>query len=453
MLFERIVSEGLAHYSYIIGDMKNAVVIDPRRDCDVYVRMVTREGLRITHILETHRNEDYLIGSVELASRTGAEILHADSELDYQYGQPVEDGQKIKVGRYSLEAISTPGHTPGSMSYLLYDPSGAPWVVFTGDALFAGDVGRTDLPGLDRLKEMTGLLHDSIFSKLLPLGDEVIVCPGHGAGSVCGESIADRVITTIGIERKTNPKLQFTEKDEFIEKVGKEQERPPYFRKMEELNIAGVPILGALPMPTPLSPGEFSEAAEKGIVLDTRWELGFGAAHVPGALNIWFEGLAGFTGWFLTYDHPILLVNETDDPEEVVRVLIRMGYDHVPGYLSGGMLKWHMAGNNSGSIRTITVQNLCQQLDKGERPWILDVRSQAELDKGGIIPDGHHIHITRLPERLDEVPRDKPITVFCGSGMRSMVAASFLRREGWDDLTVILGGLSGWKSKSCPIDL
>jgi hydroxyacylglutathione hydrolase len=451
MLLERVESTGLAHYSYIIGDLKNAVVIDPRRDCDIYVQLATREGLRITHILETHRNEDYVVGSVELASRTGAEILHADSELDYQYGQPVEDEQKIKVGRYTIEAISTPGHTPGSMSYLLHDPSGAPWIVFTGDALFAGDVGRTDLPGLDRIGEMTGLLYDSIFNKLLPLGDEVIVCPGHGAGSVCGEDIADRPLTTIGIERKSNPKLQYKEKDEFVENVGKEQERPPYFRKMEELNLAGAPILGPLPMPAPLSPSEFAKAVDKSIVLDTRMELGFSAAHVPGALNIWLDGLASFAGWFLTYDRPILLVNETNDPDEVVRILIRMGFDDLAGFLAGGMLKWHMAGKMSESIRTLTVQKLCENLDKGERPWILDVRSQGEIESGGIIPDAHHVHITRLPEMPDEIARDTPITIFCGSGMRSMIAASYLKREGWKDLAVVLGGLSGWKSSRCPI--
>ena len=453
MLFERIESTGLAHYSYIIGDLKNAVVIDPRRDCDVYIRLATKEGLRISHILETHRNEDYVIGSVELASRTGAEILHADGELDYQYGQPVEDGQKIRVGRYTIEAMSTPGHTPGSMSYLLHDPSGAPWIVFTGDALFAGDVGRTDLPGLDLMTEMTELLYDSLVNKLLTLGDEVIVCPGHGAGSVCGVDIADRPVTTIGIERKTNPKLQFTDKDEFIEKVGKEHERPPYFRKMEELNVAGAPILGSLPVPAPLTPGEFANASEKASILDTRMELSFGAAHVPGSLNIWLDGLASFAGWFLTYDHPILLVNETNDPEETARILIRMGYDNLPGFLSGGMLKWHMSGKESGSVQTLTVQKLCEHLDKGEKPWILDVRSQGEIDSGGVIPDGHHIHITRLPEKIEDIPRDKPITVFCGSGLRSMVAASYLKREGWSYLTVILGGLSGWKSSSCPIQL
>ena len=176
MLFKRFESEGLAHYSYLIGDGNQAVVIDPRRDCDVYVQVASEEGLRITHVLETHRNEDYVIGSVELASRTGAVIhLSAHDDLDYGYGERIRDGETLKIGRLKLKALHTPGHTLGHMSYLLYDPDGVPWMIFTGDALFAGDVGRTDFYGRDRLEEITGLLYESLFHRILPLGDEVIL--------------------------------------------------------------------------------------------------------------------------------------------------------------------------------------------------------------------------------------------------------------------------------------
>jgi len=211
MLFERVESEGLAHYSYIVGDGNEAVVIDPRRDCEIYPKMASKEGMRITSVFETHRNEDYVVGSVELSSRTGAEIWHADGQLDYRYGEAIEDGMTMRIGRFKLEAISTPGHTPGSMSYLLRDAGGDPWVVFTGDALFAGDLGRVDLLGMDRVEEMARQLYDSVFEKLLPLGDEVIACPAHGAGSVCAASIADRKWTTLGIERNRKPKLQVKE--------------------------------------------------------------------------------------------------------------------------------------------------------------------------------------------------------------------------------------------------
>jgi hydroxyacylglutathione hydrolase len=452
MLFERIESEGLAHYSYLIGDQREAVVIDPRRDCDIYMEKAYQQGLRIAHVLETHRNEDYVIGSVELAARTDAEIWHADAQLDYRYGRPAEDGQTWKVGRLKLQAIHSPGHTPGSMSYLLHDPDGAPWVVFTGDALFAGDVGRVDLLGMDRAEEMASLLYDTIYHKLLPLGDEVIVCPAHGAGSVCGASIAERVWTTIGLERRHNPKLQYTDEAEFVAHVAQELERPPYFRRMEALNLEGPPLLRALPVPVPLSPGVFAKNAQNAIVLDTRMELGFGSAHVPGALSIWLKGLPGFAGWFVPYDHSILLVSEMDNPVEATRYLIRLGYDDLDGYLSGGMLAWHMAGLESSSITTVTVQALCHLLDESENTWVLDVRSSEELEKAGQIPGAQHIHITQLPDRPNEVPKDRTVYIFCGSGLRSMIAASLLQSKGWKDLVVVLGGLAGWSSVTCPLE-
>jgi hydroxyacylglutathione hydrolase len=451
MLFERIESKGLAHYSYLIGDSGEAVVIDPRRDCDVYVEKVSRNGFRIANILETHRNEDYLIGSLELAERTGAQIWHADAQWGYRYGQPVEDGQTWKVERLELQAIHSPGHTPGSMSYLIRDPYGVPWMIFTGDALFAGDVGRTDLLGHEKLREMTGLLYESLFHRILPLGDEVILCPAHGAGSVCGSAIAERTWTTIGLERKYNPKLRYTDESAFVEHVARTLEYPPYFRMMEKMNLEGPPVLGPLPAPPALSPKEFAARAKDAQVLDTRMELGFGAAHVPGALSIWEEGLSGFAGWFLSYDRPILLVTETNDTSQAMRYLIRLGFDKLNGFLAGGMLAWHKAGLESHRVETVIVQELCQRLDRDEDAWILDVRSDEELQQQGEISGAHHRHITQLPEHLDEVPSDRSVYVFCGSGLRSMIGASLLRRAGWEDVTVVLGGLAGWNSVSCPL--
>ncbi|NYT01777.1 MAG: MBL fold metallo-hydrolase [Methanosarcinales archaeon] len=450
MLFERIESRGLAHYSYLIGELNAAVVIDPRRDCQEYMERAAAEGMRITDILETHRHEDFAVGSVELSSRTGAAIWHADSALDYRYGRPVEDGQSWKVGRLALEALHTPGHTPGSMSYLLRDAAGAPWMVFTGDALFSGDVGRVDLLGMDRAEEMAGMLYHSIFRRLLPLGDGVLVCPAHGSGSVCGTSIADRPWTTLGMERMHNPRLQVMSGEEFASLVAVELERPPYFRRMEALNIQGAP-LSAIPLPPPLSPKEFAREARDAVVVDTRMEIGYGAAHVPSSQFIWHDGLASFAGWLLPYDRPLLLVSETNNPEQAVRTLLRLGYDDFAGFLAGSMLSWHMAGLESASIQTITVQELCRRLAAKAQAWILDVRAGEELARAGRIEGAVHIHVTRIPERMQEVPKDRRIYIFCGSGMRSMVAASWLKGRGWKDLVVVLGGLAGWKSLTCPI--
>ncbi|MBM4429166.1 MAG: MBL fold metallo-hydrolase [Chloroflexi bacterium] len=451
MLFQRFEAKGLAHYSYLVGDGNQAVVIDPQRDCDVYVDTAAREGLAITHILETHRNEDYVIGSVELASQTGAQVLHsAHDELDYGYGGRIAEGEVLRVGRLRLEPLHTPGHTLGHMGYLLRDPSGWPWVVFTGDALFAGDVGRCDFYGPDRLEEMAGLLYDSIFNKLLPLGDGVILAPAHGSGSACGTAIAERPWTTIGLERKHNARLQHADKASFVAHVARMLEYPPYFRMMEKLNLEGAPLLSSILPPKPLSAHEFAAEAVHARVLDTRMELAFTAAHVPGALSIWHVGVPGWAGWFVPYDKPLLLVSEGNDPWPIVRDLRRLGYDHITGFLSGGMLAWHTAGLRSESIATVTVQRLCGLLDEGMEPWILDVRSEDEV-RHTPIPGAHHIHLSHVQERMSEVPQDQPVYIFCGSGLRSTVAASLLKRGGWQNLTVVLGGLEGWNSVSCPL--
>jgi hydroxyacylglutathione hydrolase len=453
MLFQRVVSEGLAHYSYLIGDRDRAVVIDPRRDCDVYVEAAAAEGLAITHILETHRNEDYVIGSVELANRTGASIYHsAHGDLPYEYGEPIHDGEEIPVGRLRVVAMHTPGHTPGHMSYVLHDAGGAPWVVFTGDTLFAGEVGRTDFLGQDNLHKMTGLLYDSLFDRILPLGDGVIVCPAHGAGSVCGSGIADRFWTTVGLERKLNPRLQVTDKESFIKNTGRMLSRAPYFRTMERLNVEGAPLLGTLPSPRPLSASEFAERATDAWVVDTRMPLSYTAAHVPGAVALWEKELPTYAGWFLDYSKPVLLVGDTTDYSSVVRYLVRLGFDQIGGFLADGMLAWHRAGLESQSVDTVTVQQLCRRLDADLDMWLLDVRSAEEV-AATEIPGACHIHIKEFPGRMGEVPTDRPVYIFCGSGVRSVVVASLLERGGWSNITVVLGGLSGWTSMSCPLPL
>jgi hydroxyacylglutathione hydrolase len=451
VLFERVEAKGLAHNSYIVGDGNRAVVIDPRRDCDIYVELAAREGMRITHVLETHRNEDYVIGSLELASKTGAEVLHsAHDQLPYGYGRAIVEGETLPVGQLRLEPIHTPGHTRGHMSFLLREAAGAPWVVFTGDALFAGDIGRCDFYGEDKLHEMAGLLYESIFHKLLPLGDGVIVAPAHGSGSACGTAIAERPWTTIGLERAHNRWLQCRTKDDFVQHAARMLDYPPYFRMMEKLNLEGAPLLCTVRQPAALSAKEFAAGAKDVTVLDTRWELGFNSAHVPGAISIWEMGLSGWAGWFVTYDKPILLVGDSSDVSPVVRVLSRLGFDRIEGFLAGGMISWHSAGLPSQRIPTVTVQELCRLLDDGTAAWILDVRSLAEVEQQAV-PGAQHIHLSHLLEAMGQVPRDRPVSIFCGSGVRSTVAASLLQRAAYDNVSVVLGGLSAWSSVRCPL--
>jgi hydroxyacylglutathione hydrolase len=450
VLFERIESRGISHYSYLVGDGNEALVIDPRRDCDLYVELAQHAGMRIAHILETHRNEDYVVGSLELATRTGAEIWHADGQLDYRYGRAAEPGQTWQLGSYSIAALPTPGHTAGSLSYVLHEADGSPYAVFTGDALFAGDVGRVDFLGSDRVEEMARTLYETLQRRLLPLGDEVIVCPAHGSGSVCAAAISSRPVTTIGIERRHNPKLLVKDEEEFVAAHARDLPKAPYFRRMEVLNVEGAPILGSLPAPPPLSAAAFEQRAADALVVDTRMELGFSAGHVPGAVSLPSEILPAFAGWILPYETPLLLVNETASPDETVRALIRLGFDDLDGSLAGGMLAWHTSARASQSVATITVEELCRRLDDREKLTLLDVRTNEEI-AGGEIEGAVHIDLAEVGERGRELAAGRPVYVFCGAGLRSMIAASLLQRQGLEDITVALGGLAAWRSSACPI--
>ena len=454
MLFEKIKTPGLAHNSYIIGDGGQAAVIDPRRDVDVYLSRAVEAGYKIVNVLETHRNEDYLIGSLEIKEKTGAKIWHADDYVDYQYGAPVEDGQEFQIGRLKIEALHTPGHTPGSFSYVLYGYEGEPWMVFTGDALFAGDVGRVDFLGEDKLDHTAGQLYDSVFNKILPLGDEVILCPAHGSGSVCASAISDREWTTLGIERNLNPKLQYTDKDKFIDNVGKMLEYPPYFENMEKYNKLGPEPLSQYQKPASLTPEEISDLRqdENTYIIDVRTEVSFASAHIPGSISIPLPNLTGFIGWFVPVGARVILISEGEYPTEAINHLYRTGYDNIAGYLGGGLIDWHMAGKSSSTVNTVRVKELCHLLDTDpDQKYILDIRAEEEIKEEGEIADAINIHLTQLLDHLDELPRKKEIFIFCGSGLRSITAGSLLKRNGFDKVNVVLGGLIAWSSTTCPI--
>ena len=452
MLFKRYLSEGLAHYSYLVGDQGRAAVIDPRRDIDQYLQDAEMDGCQVDLVLETHRNEDYLVGSCELEAATGADIFHADGQWAYGYGTAVRDGQVWQVGRLKIRAIHTPGHTPGSMSYLLHDPEGAPWMLFTGDTLFSGDAGRVDLLGEDRLEEMAGLLYESIFNQILPLGEGIILCPAHGSGSVCGGEIAERTWTTIGLEKQLNRLLQVGSKTEFIERHARMLERPPYFRNMERLNLAGPDVLHSLPILTPLKPGVFADAAATAQIVDTRDQTSFGAAHLAGSLSIWKSILPNFAGWFLDDGTPILLVCNDQDREPLVRMLVRMGFDNLAGYLHGGVLGWALAGKNLAAIATPDPVGFFELMSAEQQPFILDVRGEDEI-KGGGLQHGKRIHLTELLDHLDEIPKNRKVATLCTSGYRSMLAASLLERAGWQDLAVPVGGLGAWHANQFGLEL
>lgn len=457
MIFERIRSEGLAHISYFLSSDKEAVVIDPRRDCQIYLELARREESKITSILETHRNEDYVIGSRELSHLTGARMYHGPG-LDFKYGETLTDKQILHFGRKKIVAIHTPGHTDESMSYALYDSNleKTAFMVFTGDILFVGDVGRTDLYGPKETQRLAEALYKSLFTKILPLGEGVILCPAHGAGSVCGGAISEREWSTLGLERLQNPLLQKTH-EEFVKfKLAERLEHPPYFKKMEEYNVKGPPSLFSCPSPPALSPAEFQKWIEQGAqIVDTRTPSAFGGSHINGAYSIWIQGIPSYAGWVLSYDKPIILVLESKKQlKTAVSYLIRLGYDQIKGYICSGeeacgLESWYTAACPIEHLGLLSVQELKDRLERADDLTLLDVRTDEEWDHG-YIRNALHVHVGHLKGELEKIPDDRPTAVICSVGNRASLASSILRRAGRREIFNVLGGMTAWRRANFP---
>ena len=445
MLIRTVKSEIVSHLSYIVGNKNEAAVIDPRRDCQVYLDTANKWGAKINYVFETHRNEDYVTGSVELANLTGAKIYHGP-ELPWGFGEIIRNNQEIQIGvDLKIKALHTPGHSPDSTSYVLYDleSGNQPVIVFTGDTLFVGDVGRTDFLGQQMTPIMSEKLYASITNQLLPLGDSVIVCPAHGSGSVCGGKIRQREISTIGIEKKTNPMLNLS-KEEFIkQKIFERHQTPPYFKKMEDYNLNGPPIIGVIPNPHALTPSEFKKAARNAYIIDTRNPVAFGGAHIKDSFSLPPSRLSN-VGWIADYAKPILLVVE--DLEALffaVHNLLRLGLDKIDGYLSGGVEAWYKKGLSLGKTGLLSVQELKSMIDKKNEIAILDVRRENEWNEGHI-EGAIRIYLGHLPEQLHKLPRDIPIALICKTGNRSSFGSSILLRCGFDKVYNVLGGTTAW---------
>ena len=451
MIFEIIKSEGLAHKSYFIGSKGEAAVIDPRRDCDSYVNYSKKHDMKIKCIFETHCNEDYVIGSQELSKRVEAPTYHSKN-LDFAYGNMITEGDKFKIGDVELEILETPGHTDESISIVLKDKevSDDNYMVFTGDALFAGEVGRTDLYGDNKRGEMAGKLYKSLFEKILPLGDHVLIYPAHGSGSVCGKDIRESEFTTIGYEKKTNPMLQ-KDVDEFISsKLNEKMVKAPYFKKMEEYNKNGAPILCRLPYPRPLKIEEVKEHMGHFQVVDVRMAASFAGGHIPNTLNIWKHGLTYFAGWMLNYEDPIIIIDENNEHvDQIIRYLVRIGYDNIFGYLAGGFTNWANSGEKIGKIDTWSVHEL-KERQRDESIFILDVREIGEYEEG-YIEGAHHIYVGDLKYHLDDVPNDKYVVVYCDTGNRASIAASVLKSKGYEGVANVLGSVRAWKAAGYPL--
>lgn len=438
MFFEKIETEGLAHYSYIIGSQGRAVLIDPMRDPKRYIDILKREGLQLKYIFETHRNEDYITGSIQLSELTGAEVFISGYEdLGYVYGQDIYDGDKYVFGDCTIKALHTPGHTKGHMSYILYeDNRDNPYMIFTGDCLFVGDIGRTDFYGEENLEEMTSLMYDSIFNKILPLGDDVIVNPAHGNGSACGDEMDERPSTTIGYERINNPKLQFLDKDEFIKNHGKMRIKPIYFEKMEVCNVKGAPYVN---FDDRLKPINYNDLDSEWKIIDLRSPHAFASAHIPGSLYISMDNLASYLGNLLDTETNLVFLAENDDLDilkEAYWTSKRIGFDNVKGFLVDGIDGYVNCGHCWDELETVNGIEYKNIEDK----FTLDIRNVDNLSDIGKVKDNKiFIPIKVLKKEYKKMDKNKKIYILCGSGKGATTAASFLKDKGYE-VVVIKGG-------------
>lgn len=455
MYFKRVKTPGLGHNAYVLGCGEGlAVVIDPRRDIEEYLCLARENDLSIAYVLETHRQEDFEFGSRALAQATGAKIVGGCDPLFGEIDVKLEDEQELKVGKTRFVALATPGHTPESMSYAVYaeDSGEKCWGVFTGDALFVGDTGRTDLPDPDKTGENAGILYDAIHRKIGPLGDQALLFPAHGAGSACGANISERDDSTLGIERETNDVFTKT-RSEFVEaKRALDMARPPYFEHMEEVNLLpGRPLKGPIAA-CMLPPREFQRRMKEGLVIDTRPPEAFAAAHIPGSYNIWLDGVPAYGGWVANKDTRIFLVAEGRKAMEQAAVsLARIGIDTVEGILGTGMEGWRDEGLPLESIATTTAAETAQWMQEG-RVHVLDVRDQYERDEKHIPGTGHR-YVGHLEYDPPQLPKDSDIVVHCNVGHRSGLAASILKRGGFTRIHNMLGGITAWEKLGLPLEL
>jgi len=450
-MFQRFFDDGLAHASYLIAcpRVREAVIIDPRRDVDVYVEAARAMNLKIVYSFETHIHADFVCGSRELLAVGARALAGPGSNLRYPHHE-VQDGERVRVGDLSIQFIHTPGHTPEHISVLTSQPD-QPVRIFSGDTLFVGAVGRPDLLGEEQARTLAGQLYDSLFTKLLTLDNRIEVHPGHGAGSLCGAGIGNEPHTTIGQERRFNKMLQYAHKDAFVAAVLADlPDTPPYFPRMKKVNQEGPPLLGLVNGyrgPSAIGPAAAAAAVRSGaLVVDLRGASAFAERHPLGALNLAYGTKVGYwAGWVLPADARVLLLAADErQAADAARQLLRVGVSRIDGYISGGMDGWAAAGLAIGNYSTMTAAELHTATARDESPLVVDVRSDREWNAGHI-EGALHIPLGELARRTFEIPRDRPVATLCEAGYRSALAASLLARAGVDRLSTVNGGMAAWR--------
>lgn len=461
MFFQHVYDKSLAQASYVIGCQKTgeAIVIDAKRDIDTYLDIAKQNNLNITHVTETHIHADFLAGTRELAAVTGAKMFLSEEggpDWSYEFDHiGLKDGDSIKVGNLNLEVIHTPGHTPESISFLLTDnpATNEPVMLFTGDFVFVGDIGRPDL--LEKAAGLKGTqdkgaedMYQSIkkFSNLPPY---LQVWPGHGAGSACGKALGAVPSTTVGYELIRNWAFQYEDnKKGFVDYLLEGQPEPPkYFAMMKKLNKVDRPLLTTVPKHKKLSPAEFKSALDKGVkVIDARDKNEFAEGHIPNTIHI--QGNNSFStwaGWVLNYEEPFIIVADDDQMEDLTRKLMRIGLDNIQGYISDV----NAMGISLEKQDIIDIEEFKNYLNK-DNVQVIDVRGASEFNQEHI-EGAENIFVGTIQDHIDEIDKDKQVVIHCQSGARAAIAESLLARNGVKDVKVYPGGMSEWLAKKEPV--
>ncbi|MGJ5640697.1 MBL fold metallo-hydrolase [Formosa sp. S-31] len=459
MKVDQIYTGCLAQGAYYIESKGEVAIIDPLREVDPYIKRAEKEGAKIKYIFETHFHADFVSGHVTLSERTGAPIIYGPSATPSFDAIIAEDGQEFKLGDVTIKVLHTPGHTMESSTYLLKDENGKDYAIFSGDTLFLGDVGRPDLAqkGDITQDDLAGFLFDSLRTKIMPLADDVIVYPGHGAGSACGKNMMKETVDTLGNQKKMNYALRADmTKEEFIKEVTDGLAPPPqYFPLNVKMNKEGYENIDTVieKGTKALSPNEFETVANtvEALVLDVRHQDDFVKGHIPRSIFIGLQG--GFAPWVgaLIKDvkQPILLVTDPGMEEEAVIRLSRVGFDNTLGYLKGGFEAWKAEGKEYDTISSISAETFKERLEK-DKLNVFDVRKDSEFVSEHI-KDAKNASLEFINEHLSEIPKEEPFYVHCAGGYRSVIAASILKSRGYHNLVDVAGGMKAIREAGIPL--
>ena len=459
MKLEQIYTGCIAHAAYYIESNGEVAIFDPLREVQPYLDKAQKDGATIKYIFETHFHADFVSGHLDLAQKSGAKIVYGPTAKPNFDAIIAEDGQQFNIGGVTIKAIHTPGHTLESTCYLVTDENGKDHGIITGDTLFIGDVGRPDL-AQELIKDLTqeklaSYLFDSLRNKIMPLSDDLIVYPNHGAGSACGKNMSKETTDTLGNQKKTNYALRADmTREEFIAELLDGLAPPPaYFPQNVLMNIQGYESLDTVMQKadTPLSPKEFEAVANQteALVLDVRHEDDFVTAHIPGSIFIGLQGQ--FAPWVgaLIKDtkQPILLVTPEGKEEEAITRLSRVGFDHTLGYLKGGIAAWKSAGFETDAIETVMPEDLAKNYEKAV---IVDARKPSEFTAERI-EKATNIPLDYINDHLAEVPKNDTFYVLCAGGYRSVIWASILKARGYHNMINVAKGMSGIKNTTIPL--